>query len=449
MKRAVLATLLTVAVIAPAQAATPKVDGEFDVGEVPHHLALGPDGNVWVALEGKDVARVAPDGTVKVFTVPDIATPNGITAGPDGKLWVTQNLGVVRFSPSDPEATGHLFAADISDPRGITTGPDGNLWTGSADKVIRITPAGVVTTFTVPGMSAKGISAGTDGRLYVADFSGRVVVMTAGGTSSFITTGGGPQETATGAPGGPPATFTNPGAVPQTIGFLPAGLPPQTIEVPQTDPFGIVLGDDGAHWIADFATNTLTRLAADRTISTLSPGFSAGARYLTVGPGHTLWVGLELANKVARVTGVEPPPPPEPQPQPQPQPQPTVDTTAPMVTSLTTRAKLRRGRTPVVTFTLSETATVTITLQRRRPGRKVRGRCVAPTRKHRTAPRCQRFVSVLSKMSALAAGAQRVTLRRPNGRHLALGSYRLSLTARDSAGNSSAPLVRTFRVVRR
>src|SRR4051794_32593685 len=116
MKRLLLAALASVGLLAPAAlAATPAVTGEFALSETPHHLALGPDGNVWVALEGaaKDVAKVTPDGTVTEYTVPDITSPDGITTGPDGNLWVTQILGVVRFSPSDPENTGTPFAADI------------------------------------------------------------------------------------------------------------------------------------------------------------------------------------------------------------------------------------------------------------------------------------------------------------------------------------------------
>ena len=198
-----------------------------------------------------------------------------------------------------------------------------------------------------------------------------------------------------------------------------------------TDPFGIVLGDDGAHWIANFAKDTLTRLAPDRTVTTL-PGFSAGSgpRHITVGAGHTLWVGLETAKKIARVSGVEPPPPqPQPQPVPesQPQPPPMVDTTAPSVTKVAVRRRVRRNKAPVVRLSLSETARVTITLHRRH---------------HRHLTR------VLRRTVTLAAGNRRETLRLPKHRHLKLGRYRLTLVARDLAGNRAKPVTRAFTVVR-
>jgi streptogramin lyase len=426
MKRLVLAAMLSGLLLAPTALAAPAVTGEFDLGEVPQYLTLGPDGNMWVALEGSDIARVAPDGTVKTFTVPEINTPKGITTGPDANLWVTQINGVVRFSPADPENTGTKFEILlIGAPQAITAGPDGNLWTASQDNLFRITPAGVSTPFPITGMGARGITVGADGRLYVADFTGqRIVGVTTDGDPTFHPTGGGPQDVARGPAPGLPVAYTNPS---DEVGFVNAAGDVQKVDVTGTDPTGLTLGDDGANWIANFPTSTLTRLAPDRTVTTLT-GFSAnsGPRRIATGTGGTLWVGLETAKKIARVSGVEaPPPPPEPQPQPvpQPPPQPVVDTAPPAVTRIGLARRIRRGRAPVVRFTLSEPAKVTVTVARRRG---------------------HRFVRVARKTVALAAGARRIKLRT-----LKLGRYRLSIVARDAAGNRAQPIVRSFRVVRR
>ena len=53
-----------------------------------------------------------------------------------------------------------------------------------------------------------------------------------------------------------------------------------------------------------FGANDLLRLTTGGQQTKLT-GFSAaaGPRYLTKGPGNTLWVGLETKQKVARITG--------------------------------------------------------------------------------------------------------------------------------------------------
>ena len=82
-----------------------------------------------------------------------------------------------------------------------------------------------------------------------------------------------------------------------------------------TDPFGVAFGQDGAYWISRFQGNDLLRLTTGGQVTTLG-GFSAaaGPRKIATGPGNTLWTTLDLAEKIGRVSGVEPPPPPPPRP---------------------------------------------------------------------------------------------------------------------------------------
>src|SRR5262249_8309294 len=136
-----LAAALAACALAPAVAgAAPAVSGTFDLRGEPRYLTLGPDGNVWVALDGVtfDVAKVAPDGTVTGSQTSAITSPHGIVAAPDGNLWVTQNGGVARFSPADPDRAVAFPVADVTDPRSLVVGSDRRLWTGSGDKAIRI-----------------------------------------------------------------------------------------------------------------------------------------------------------------------------------------------------------------------------------------------------------------------------------------------------------------------
>jgi virginiamycin B lyase len=308
-----LAGLLTAG---PASAA-PAVNGVFDLSGEPVYMTAGPDGNIWVVLNnsGNDLARITPAGTVTEFNPVDVNQAKGITAGPDGNLWVTQPNEVARIPPADPNAAQKFAVAAISDPRAITTGPDGNLWAGSGDKLVKIPPANPAgfEEFTIAGMSARGIDSG-GGRLWIADFGdGRIISATTAGVPTPVNVGGNPQEVAAGP--GDQVGYGNPGTDPQTVGRISFGGAPQTTNTPLADPFGVAFGPDGAYWFAQFATDNLGRLTPGGAYSQLG-GLPAGSgpRYLTAGPGNTIWVGLETAQKVARVSGVDPPPPPPPPP---------------------------------------------------------------------------------------------------------------------------------------
>jgi streptogramin lyase len=303
--------------LAPGVAAAPTLDGQFDLSGKPERLALGPDGNIWVTLSGSnnEVARVAPDGTVTEFDVANLANAFGIAAGPDDRLWVTRANKVARFFPANPGGAEEFQVNDLADPRGITTGPDDNLWAGSNQYALRI-PFDDPTNYTafqaLPGGGARGIAAGPD-LLWIADFAGeRIVSVTTAGAPTNFNVGGGPQEVAAGP--GTQIAYSNPGSDPQTIGRISPGGQALTTPTPGADPFGVAFGSDGAYWFAQFATDNLGRLTANGAYTTpVSFPAGSGPRYIARGQGNTLWVGLETSERVARITGVDPPAPPPPQ----------------------------------------------------------------------------------------------------------------------------------------
>lgn len=442
MLKLVTAALAVLALAPAAAGAVPAVDGVFDLNGSPRHLTLGPDGNVWVALDGLtyDVARVEPNGTVTGFTTAAITFPVGIATSADGRLWVTQPNGVAHFLPGDPASARAVPIAAISDARGIVAGPDGALWTASGDNAIRIATDETFTAFRVTDMGARGIAAG-NGKLYIADFgSRRIVELATDGTPTFHTLPEAPQEVVAGPSGQLAAAMPN-----SLIGRL---TPPDptvlTSDVPATDPFGIVFADDLAYWTANFNTHTLARLTPAGALTTLS-GLPAGTgpRFLTKGAGGTLWVGLETSRQIARVTGVVVPAPP---PEGPPPPGGGRDVTRPRVTRARLPRAVRRGKSATLRVTLSEAAALTVRFERKLPGRRKAGRCVRPRR----APqgrRCTRFVAAGVQRRAARAGVNELRIAGRIGRRvLPVGAYRLTIVARDAAGNRSRAIKKPLRV---
>lgn len=93
---------------------------------------------------------------------------------------------------------------------------------------------------------------------------------------------------------------------------------------------------------------------------------------------------------------------------------------------------------PVLSFTLSEPAQVTVTVERLLAGRRAGGRCRAPGRS-RSGAACTLVRKVASAQSAGKAGTVRVALRGARGRALGVGRYRVTVRAVDAAGNRGGP----------
>jgi hypothetical protein len=206
----------------------------------------------------------------------------------------------------------------------------------------------------------------------------------------------------------------------------------------------VTFGADHAYWFAQFNNSTLARLTADGAYSQVG-GLSAGSgpREITAGPGGTLWVSLETAKKVARVSGVQPPSttPPDPHPGP------------PVISELKlSRTKFRKGKRSTISFVVSEPATMRLSFEAIKRGRKAGGKCKAPARSNRRGKRCQRFVKIRPAITVDAAiGRNTVPFdgRLSQRKTLAPGSYRLTVGATDSTGLRSTALRARFRLLPR
>ncbi len=113
------------------------------------------------------------------------------------------------------------------------------------------------------------------------------------------------------------------------------------------------------------------------------------------------------------------------------------DRTAPVLSELGL-AGVRAGRTAALRLTLNESARLTVILQARRAGRRVDGKCVRPTRATRTQPACTLFTTVRTIRGSLPKGSRRVSIPTiAGGRKLSPGTYRVVITATDTAGNAT------------
>ena len=322
---ALAAALIALALQAPSAHADPALAGTFDVSGNPGEIATGPDGNVWFTLitssAGKEFGKITPDGTVTEFDSPGDVQLKGITAGPDGNVWATGINSVVKIPPANPASAQKFTDNNIGGPSDITTGPDGNLWTASGGLVIMVPPGNpgggdVPHASILSGTDPQGIAAGSDGKLWILDNNGdnsAIVRFSTNGTvvGTPISTSGALNQSRIAA--GPPGQmlFTQSITTPQRVGRVDSSGNVQFTNMPNGlgDPIGVVFGNDGAYWIANFGASKIRRLTPDGVL-TEPITLPAGARFLAKGANDTLWATLEQANKIARVTGVSAPPAP-------------------------------------------------------------------------------------------------------------------------------------------
>ena len=193
----------------------------------------------------------------------------------------------------------------------------------------------------------------------------------------------------------------------------------------------------------DQDAGTVTYTAGDVAGSD-SVGYRAGNG---AGDGPTATVSVTVTAKPAVVPAGQGSPAPGPGPS-----SAAADRTAPLISAVAVSpasVRRRKLRTPTLRFTLSEAASVTVTLERLVPGRRVKGRCVTKPAPKPRAPgvRCTSAVRVSRKTTAAPAGPAklRISLKR-GARALPAGSYRLTIAARDQAGNVAKAAVVKLRI---
>jgi len=166
----VLAVGVATALLAGQAPAAPTVDGEFAIPNgvgTDNDIVEGPDGNMWVTLEGtagtNGVARITPAGNVTEFPLAN--TSYGIAVGPDDNLWVSTAIGVIKVPPEDPD-NPTPYDIGLTDGRGIVAGPDDQMWVAGKDQLVSFgvaDPEGTDVSTPITNLTPHGMSVGSDG----------------------------------------------------------------------------------------------------------------------------------------------------------------------------------------------------------------------------------------------------------------------------------------------
>ena len=148
-------------------------------------IAIGPDGNLWLASGGQVayLARLTPKGDYKRFPPPEaVGAVVGMSAGL-GHLWVLETgpigTDLFRVETSGSTLGLHLDLPSDFNPSSLTFGSDGNLWLAGTTTVDvanaqldRITPAGRLTPFPLgTQVNPLGLVTGPDGNLWFVERS--------------------------------------------------------------------------------------------------------------------------------------------------------------------------------------------------------------------------------------------------------------------------------------
>jgi streptogramin lyase len=107
---------------------------------VPVRIAAGSDGAMWFG-EPRAIGRIAVNGSITRFALPNGLRPNDIASGRDGALWFTSDICLGRMTRSGQVTTWPIPGA--VQLRGIAPAPDGTVWLadGAGDAIRHVNPA--------------------------------------------------------------------------------------------------------------------------------------------------------------------------------------------------------------------------------------------------------------------------------------------------------------------
>ena len=148
-------------------------------------VVTGPDGALWFSADDR-IGRLAADGSIATYVVPDTLYIEQLVTGSDGALWFPVALRIGRI---DMSGTMRFFRLPLAQsPQHIVAGPDGAVWFSGAtcECIGRMSTAGHVRIFRLPGApDPAALAAGADGAIWFAHALGLGRITMTGEITTF------------------------------------------------------------------------------------------------------------------------------------------------------------------------------------------------------------------------------------------------------------------------
>jgi streptogramin lyase len=430
----------------------------LDPGAALTDIAAGPDGNLWFTDHGTTpaIGRITLSGAIHEFPLPSGSNPSGITAGPDGNLWFTDDSTPPAIGRITPSGTVHEFSSGLAadrHPAEIAPGSDGALWftdQATPPAIGRITPAGAIREFSSglgPTSNPFGIAEGPDGALWFADAvtpTGAIGrALTSGAISEFrsgLKGGSAPSGVTLGPDGNiwfgdtgavpavgmittPPAVTTTGAratgsATAAILGLVDGHAQVTSIQVEYGVPGGSLASTRGRNIGTTIGPTHLTV-----ALGKLRPNTTYVARFVATNPTDTSagdFVTFTTAPPADRIIGMTL----------RPKTMVAASSGGPIRS-----ARASRSAGALVSYTGTQPATTTFTIEHSVIGRRAGKNCVRRTRRNRTHKACTLFVTVGSFRHKDNPGRVRFRFTaRIHGRKLVPGSYRLDAEPQSAGG---------------
>lgn len=336
---AALALLVMAMVAANASAQMTINEWEVPSGDANlSNIAVDPSGPVlWFTETAKNrIARVTQNGVIEEYEVPTSASePWGIAVGSDGRVWFTEYAANKIGNKIPGRSIGEdTIPTDDSRPRGIALDSQGNVWFAESrtDKIGRMTEHGDFDEWDVPSDDSEpwGIAVDDDDNIWFTEHDankiGRLSRDRSFSEFAIPTDDSGPRGIAVDDQGN--VWFAEHAA--GKIGRMTPSGQFTEYEIPtdNSEPQAVAVDEFGGAWYAGSGSNSFGRVYNGQITEYGLPTANSRPHGVAVDSDGNIWLVEQVANQIARASGVvtsQPtatPTPAGPTPTPQPTPPP-------------------------------------------------------------------------------------------------------------------------------
>ncbi len=277
------------------------------------NIAIGPQGNLWVAdILNRKIRKVTPEAVVSTFAISMDVSPHAITVDGQGNLYIiddthliqkiTPNGDVSIFAGStNGFADGSGANAQFSYPSSIAVDGQGNVYVADVlnNKIRKITPNGMVSTLAGSSLGSDD-GTGTNAKFKYPE----AVAVDANGFVYVTDTGNNRIR-----------KITPNGEVTTIAGSAISGYGEGTgVNARFNTPAGINVDSDGNVYVSDLGNYAIRKITPEGVVSTLaggSKGIKDGAGYeaeffsptsLVVDAQGSIYVAETAANIIRKIT---------------------------------------------------------------------------------------------------------------------------------------------------